>query len=154
VYLPSADCEFLDIYKLVLSSSTPLHLQSPQAPRQIVSYSWKVGALGVCAPVKRYIEFNKLKYVNKQVYSETAGLEFKYNSFKIELGRQVTVTAAGLLRLRRIGYTHISFNTGALEDVGKSASSQGGRLEILWQHAKNLWEETYGDPVQGSSSSP
>ncbi|KAI4607599.1 hypothetical protein J4E83_009496 [Alternaria metachromatica] len=138
------------IYELVLTSPSPLYLHSPEAPRQVVRHSENLGALGTPSPVKRYVEFNMLKYVNRQLYSETAGLDFKYNSFKIKLGRPKPAQDGQdteILRGPRVcKASQVKFDRGYLDDISKSASSQGQRLEIIWQHAIDLWEDAWWNP--------
>ncbi|KAI4953036.1 hypothetical protein J4E86_006575 [Alternaria arbusti] len=138
------------IYELALSSPSPLYLHSPEAPRQVVRHSENLGALGTPSPVKRYVEFNMLKYVNRQLYSETAGLDFKYNSFKIKLGRPKPAQDGQdteILRGPRVcKASQVKFDRGYLDDISKSASSQGQRLEIIWQHAIDLWEDAWWNP--------
>jgi len=145
-----ADCDCPEIYELALTSPSPLYLHSPEAPRQVVRRSDNPDVLVTPSPVKRYVEFNKLKYVNRQLYSETAGLDFKYNSFKIKLGRSKPAQDGQNTEIlqgpRVCKASQVKFDRGYLDDISKSASSQGQRLEIIWQHAIDLWEDAWWNP--------
>jgi hypothetical protein len=66
----------------------------------------------------------KTKYVNKQLYCETTGLEFKYNETKIEWGVLETARIPEN-PCRGTGWHWILFKKGEFADVGYSASSEG-----------------------------
>jgi hypothetical protein len=68
-----------DISALALSSATPLHLRRATSKKKAV----------LCIPgasLSGEVDFNQLKYANKQLYAETAGLEIKYSDVTIEAG--------------------------------------------------------------------
>jgi hypothetical protein len=74
----------LAIYKSVLSTSAPLSIHSPQVSRRFEEYKKYDLDLDTFNSGSSHADFNKIKYVNKQLYCETTGLEFKYNETKIE----------------------------------------------------------------------
>jgi hypothetical protein len=86
-----------------------------------------------------YEEFNQLKYVNKQLYSETAGLEFKYNEVDL-MWRGIAGRRDPRRPNKQRGMHYITFVKGVLADVGIGAESQKHRLQLIWQHAKTREE--------------
>jgi hypothetical protein len=107
----STESRLLDIYALALSSATPLHLHRATSKKKAV----------LCIPgalLSGEVDFNQLKYANRQHDSETAGLEIKYNDVIIEAcslldqaGHQLahwlsTMTASRRSWLRTITLSH------------------------------------------------
>ncbi|KAG9186034.1 hypothetical protein G6011_02590 [Alternaria panax] len=128
------------IYEFVLSSPTALILHSPHAPRHLKPYKRYDPDLKAFNTGSSLIELNELKYVNKQLYSETAGLEFAFNDVKVEWYYFRTINPRVELGSRTTDWRWVGFKKGELMDVGNDAPSQGCRLKLIWEHAQDLWE--------------
>ncbi|KAI4667099.1 uncharacterized protein J4E79_001783 [Alternaria viburni] len=66
------------IYQLALTHSEPLHYRMPKDGED-KPYLYHREAPFQQGDDEKLVEYNQLKYVNKQLYAETAGLELKFN---------------------------------------------------------------------------
>lgn len=68
------------IYEFALSASTPLYYLEPHKGSKAILH---IRTALPHPPHHQAVEFNQLKYANKQLYAETAGLELKFNNITI-----------------------------------------------------------------------
>ena len=72
------------IYGLALTHSKPLHYRKPKGDGD-KSYLYLPEAPSQQVHDQKPVEYNQLKYVNKQLYAETAGLELKFNDITFDI---------------------------------------------------------------------
>jgi len=72
------------IYELALTHTKPLHYRKPEGDED-KSYLYLPEAPSQQMHDEKPVEYNQLKYVNKQLWAETAGLELKFNDIAFDI---------------------------------------------------------------------